>query len=103
MVELVQELAREIEGNAARFAEAERYRVALLTALNDTHINGYQDGLCVYEGIAMVLGQLIGSQESDQQHGAIAYISDRALHHGSIFHEKGLTATHMINPHQTDL
>lgn len=75
--DIIAGLARAV-AEPARSEECIRHHRALLVALNGSHVNGEQDALCVFEAVARLLAQLIGSLPDDTRYGTLRYIVTRA-------------------------
>jgi hypothetical protein len=93
----VADLARNLENDPARFREAVRYYEALVGVMNvTTGDDGTQDALCVYEAIALLLGQLTAGVEPDAARGVRTYVYERAQTLRDHFVESGNGAKHFI-------
>lgn len=62
----------------ARQAEMARHHKAIIAALNNSHTNGEQDALSVFEAIAHTLAQLLANQPEHVQAGTLEFIVTRA-------------------------
>ncbi|MBX3579983.1 MAG: hypothetical protein KF723_22495 [Rhizobiaceae bacterium] len=81
-----------------RSEEACRHYKAIVTALNNSHTNGVQDALTVFEGIAMMLGQLTANMGDDEREGLLTYVRCRAERYAPEFRESGKGARHEEEP-----
>lgn len=79
------ELAREIEGSPARLAEVKRHYEAIIGALNESHVDGEQDALCVFEAVSLATAQLIANFPDDARVGVVNYILARTLDLADVF------------------
>ncbi len=91
--------ANEIAGNLAdpaRHAEIDRHFRAINAALNNSHVNGEQDALCLFEAMAYQLAQLIGALSEKEQQAFLTYVMSRALQLAPEFRSAGKAASHLF-------
>lgn len=88
----VDDLAQNIEREPARVAETARHHTAIIGALNNSHTDGEQDALTVFEALALTLAQLTANMADDEVNGLMVYVSERAKHHRPAFAESGKAA-----------
>lgn len=79
-----------------RAAEVRRHFKALNHALNHSHVNGEQDGLCVFEAMALMLGQLTGALSPKERSDFLAYVMVRADQFAPMFSGAGKAASHLF-------
>jgi hypothetical protein len=89
-------MARALE-EPARVLEVARHHKAIIGALNNSHVNGEQDALCVFEAVAHTLAQLIGGMEERERAGILGYVTARA----ETLHREYLAAG-KVAEHRTD-
>lgn len=88
------EIASRVYDDPSRLAEMRRYHAVIIDALNQEHHYFEQDATCVFEAIAMVLGQLTGGLPEDKRTGVLRYVHARAEILGHQFLEAGKVARH---------
>jgi hypothetical protein len=81
----------------ARFAETRRHFEAVNAALNRSHVNGQQDALCVFEAMAMMLGQLTGALSQRERDEFLGYVVVRANEHAKVFRAASKAAAHLFD------
>ena len=83
----------------ARAAEVTRHYAALLSAMNGSvDARGEQDGLCAFEAVAILLGQMIGGGPERGRPGILSYVTHRALYHANEAEQVGGAARFEIGP-----
>ncbi len=90
----ISNLASGVVNDPARFAECKRYYEAVIRTLNETHTDGEQDAIALFEAFAMCLGQITGNLSDSERRGILAYIAARADAHAPIYAAAGKAAHH---------
>lgn len=91
MIAKANEMAKVLE-EGPRVLEVARHHKAIVGALNNSHVNGEQDAMCVFEAVAHTLAQLTGGLGEQERRGILNYVSARAETLGDQYRECGKTA-----------
>lgn len=75
-----------------RQAEWKMHHKAIIEALNNSHINGTQDALCVFEALAHTIAQLTANLTPVDRAGIRHFISTRADILAPVYQEAGMGA-----------
>jgi hypothetical protein len=79
-----------------RMAEVRQHFEAVNGALNNSHVGGQQDSLCVFEAMGLMLAQLTGALSQQERESLLTYTIVRADMLASEFRKAGKAAAHLI-------